>query len=90
MPAGTTRVTLFGGVSITPGGSQTFNASGTWTAPAGISSVTATGRGGAGNPGNAGAAANPTTFNAVPVVGGTSYPVTVASGGQVNISWNPQ
>jgi hypothetical protein len=26
----------------------------------------------------------------VPVVGGTGYPVTVASGGQVNISWNPQ
>jgi hypothetical protein len=26
----------------------------------------------------------------VPVVGGTSYPVSIASGGQVNISWNPQ
>ena len=48
------------------------------------------GVGGSGNPGNAGAAANPTTFNAATVVGGSCYPITVASGGQVNISWCPQ
>jgi hypothetical protein len=26
----------------------------------------------------------------VPSIGGTSYPVTVGSGGQINIAWNPQ
>jgi hypothetical protein len=47
--------------------------------------------GGAGNAGGSGAAANPTTFNCVPVTPGGSAPITVASpGGQVIISWNPQ
>jgi hypothetical protein len=53
MPTGTTKVTMMGGVTITPGGSQTFNASGTWVAPPGISSVSITGRGG-GGPGGGG------------------------------------
>jgi hypothetical protein len=54
MPAGTPKVNLFGGKKLTPGGSQTFNASGTWTAPTGITKVTVNGRGGTGNAGNAG------------------------------------
>jgi hypothetical protein len=54
MPTGTTKVTLFGGVSLTPGGTQTFNAPGTWTAPVGITSVNVNGSGGSGNPGNTG------------------------------------
>jgi len=54
------------------------------------------GRGGAGNAGGtggaggAGACANPTTHNCVPVTPGCSYPITVACGGSVTISWNPQ
>ena len=39
MPTGTTRVTMMGGVALAPGGSQTFNTSGTWTAPVGITTV---------------------------------------------------
>lgn len=54
MPAGTPKVNLFGGKSIVPGGSQTFNASGTFTVPAGVTKVNMTGRGTAGNPGNCG------------------------------------
>jgi hypothetical protein len=52
------------------------------------------GRGGAANSGSPGNPGNPgttSTFNAVPVVGGTSYPITRgAATGFVNISWNPQ
>jgi hypothetical protein len=57
------------------------------------------GGGGRGNAGNAGgpsptvsgSAANPVTFNCVPVTPGTPTPITVGSpGGQVVISWNPQ
>jgi hypothetical protein len=51
------------------------------------------GRGNLGNPGsagNAGSAANPTTQSSVPVTGGSGYPISVASGGQIVISWNPQ
>ena len=43
-----------------------------------------------GGPGNPGSAGNPSTFNAVTVVGGCSYPITVASGGQIVVSWCPQ
>ena len=46
--------------------------------------------GNAGSSGNPGSAANPTSYNCQSVSPGASYPVTVASGGQVNISWNPQ
>ena len=51
------------------------------------------GRGGAGGSGGAGGAggnANTTTFNCEAVTPGGSYPISVASGGNVNISWNPQ
>ena len=116
MPTGTTKVTIMGGAVLTPGGTQTFNTSGTWTAPVGITTVNLTGKGGAGNagnagngggggsggggggsgsgnpgsPGNPGSAGNPSTFNAITVVSGTSYPVSIASGGQVIVSWCPQ
>jgi hypothetical protein len=45
--------------------------------------------GGSGNPGGAG---TPTAYPGRPVTPGASYPITVGgpSGGQVNISWNPQ
>lgn len=53
------------------------------------------GRGGLGNPGGCGgtggAAPAATTYNCVPVTGGSSYPITVqGGGGYVNVSWNPQ
>jgi hypothetical protein len=57
------------------------------------------GGGGRGNAGNAGgpsptisgSAANPVTYNCVPVTPGTPTPITVGTpGGQVVISWNPQ
>ena len=54
MPAGTPKVTLFGGVSIVPGGSQTFNAPGTFTVPVGVTKVNISGVGGTGTSGNAG------------------------------------
>ena len=43
-----------------------------------------------GQNGNSGAAANPTAHNCKTVTPGASYPVTVNSGGQVFVSWNPQ
>lgn len=46
--------------------------------------------GGAGSAGNPGSAANNTAFNCVAVNSGGSYPICVASGGQVVISWDPQ
>ena len=54
MPAGTPKVALFGGKSIVPGGSQTFNAPGTFTVPVGVTKVSITGKGGAGNAGGIG------------------------------------
>ena len=57
------------------------------------------GGGGRGNAGTAGgpsptisgSAANPVTYNCVPVTPGTPTPITVGTpGGQVVISWNPQ
>jgi hypothetical protein len=61
--------------------------------PSGAAGGGGGGRGDVGNPGNSGnpgAAANTTNYSCVSVTGGASYPVTVASGGQVVVSWNPQ
>jgi hypothetical protein len=54
MPAGTPKVNIFGGKKIVPGGTQTFNTTGTFTVPTGVKKVNITGRGGSGNPGNPG------------------------------------
>jgi hypothetical protein len=51
------------------------------------------GRGAVGNPGGAGGsggAANTTTVNCITVTPGSPYPISVASGGNVTISWNAQ
>lgn len=61
------------------------------------------GTGGPGGPGgmggdsygNAGTAGNvpsrtPTTYNCLSVIGGSNYPINVASGGVITINWNPQ
>ena len=54
MAAGTPKIARLGGIALTPGGTQTFNASGTFTAPVGITKVNLNMRGGSGNPGNPG------------------------------------
>ena len=51
MPIGTSKTGVMGG-GLAPGGTETFNSSGTFTAPAGITSVNVTGNGAAGNAGN--------------------------------------
>lgn len=58
MPAGTPKVALFGGKSIVPGGTQTFNSPGTFTVPVGVTKINVTGKGGSGNPGNSSNAGN--------------------------------
>ena len=57
MPIGASKVGALGG--LVPGGSVTFNASGTWDVPPGVKVVSVTGKGGTGNPGNAGNQGNP-------------------------------
>ena len=85
-----------GGFVATGGGNPAkcnFN----WASPVYTAASPGAGGGGSGYPGGAcGAAggsgnpASPTTYNAQAVAPGSSYPVSVASGGQVIISWNPQ
>jgi hypothetical protein len=49
MPIGTSKVGALGG--LVPGGTETFNASGTFSVPPGVKKVSITGTGGTGNPG---------------------------------------
>ena len=60
MPIGTSKVGALGG--LVPGGTETFNASGTFCVPPGVKKVSVTGAGGTGNPGNPGNAGNPGVF----------------------------
>jgi len=57
MPIGASKVGALGG--LVPGGSVTFNASGTWDVPPGVKIVSVTGKGATGNPGIAGNPGNP-------------------------------
>ena len=57
MPIGTSKVGALGG--LVPGGTETFNASGTFCVPPGVKAVSITGAGSPGNPGNSGTAGNP-------------------------------
>lgn len=57
MPIGTSKLSL-GGKAIVLAGSQTFNTSGTFSAPIGLTKVSITGTGGTGNSGNPGNAGN--------------------------------
>lgn len=54
MPIGSSKIGVLGGKVIVCGGSQTFNASGTFTVPKGVEVLYVAGKGGAGNAGNAG------------------------------------
>jgi len=58
MPIGTSKIGVLGGKIPVPAGSQTFNASGTFTAPIGLKTVSITGRGAAGNTGSTGNSGN--------------------------------
>jgi hypothetical protein len=60
MPIGTSKVGALGG--LVPGGTETFNASGTFCVPPGVKKVSVTGAGGTGNPGNPGNTGNPGVF----------------------------
>jgi hypothetical protein len=60
MPIGTSKVGALGG--LVPGGTETFNASGTFCVPPGVKKVSVTGAGGTGNPGNPGNTGNPGSF----------------------------
>lgn len=54
MPIGTGKGSLFGGGVSIEAGSQTFNSSGTFTVPPGLTKVNLTGKGGKGNDGTSG------------------------------------
>lgn len=53
MPIGSAKIGVLG-AGLVPGGTQTFNASGTFTVPPGVKKVNITGKGATGNSGNAG------------------------------------
>lgn len=89
--------------SVATGGTQTFTSSGTWTAPAGVTAVTATvvgGGGGGGASGNStansnynfpagGGAGGVVTTERVTVTPGTTYSVVVGAGGSKGVSTGP-
>jgi hypothetical protein len=58
MPIGSSKLGVLG-AGLVPGGTETFNAPGTFSIPPGVKKVSITGRGGTGNPGNSGTAGNP-------------------------------
>jgi hypothetical protein len=60
MPIGTSKVGALGG--LVPGGTETFNASGTFSVPPGVKKVSITGTGGTGQPGQPGNAGNPGNY----------------------------
>ena len=57
MPLGSSKISL-GGADLVPGGNSTFNSSGTFVAPLGVSLVCATGFGGVGGTGDVGRGGN--------------------------------
>jgi hypothetical protein len=57
MPIGSSKLGVLG-AGLVPGGTETFNASGTFSIPPGVKKVSITGVGGTGNPGNSGTAGN--------------------------------
>ena len=82
MPIGTSKLGVLG-AGVVPGGSETFNAPGTFTVPPGVSRVNITGKGGTGNPGNAGNAGtsgNPGKGGSGGGGGGSAAPTPVGPG----------
>jgi hypothetical protein len=75
MPIGSSKLGVLG-AGLVPGGSVTFNASGTWAVPPGVKKVSVTGVGGTGNPGvagNAGTPGNPGTGGGGGGTGGSQF-----------------
>jgi hypothetical protein len=58
MPIGSSKIGVLG-AGLVPGGTETFNAPGTFSIPPGVKVVSITGVGGSGNPGTSGTAGNP-------------------------------
>jgi hypothetical protein len=58
MPIGSSKIGVLG-AGLVPGGTETFNAPGTFSIPPGVKKVSITGKGGTGNPGVAGNPGNP-------------------------------
>jgi hypothetical protein len=58
MPIGSSKLGVLG-AGLVPGGTETFNAPGTFSIPPGVKKVSITGKGGTGNPGVAGNPGNP-------------------------------
>jgi hypothetical protein len=58
MPIGSSKLGVLG-AGLVPGGTETFNAPGTFSIPPGVKKVSITGIGGSGNPGTTGTAGNP-------------------------------
>jgi hypothetical protein len=56
MAIGTSKVGALGG--LVPGGTETFNTSGTFCVPPGVKKISVTGIGGSGTPGNTGSSGN--------------------------------
>jgi hypothetical protein len=57
MPIGSSKLGVLG-AGLVPGGTETFNAPGTFSIPPGVKKVSITGTGGSGNPGNSGNSGN--------------------------------
>ena len=81
MPIGAAKLGVLG-AGLVPGGTETFNAPGTFSIPPGVKKVSVTGKGGTGNPGNAGNAGNAGTLG----FGGTGGG---GGGGKTPINENP-
>jgi hypothetical protein len=84
MPIGSSKIGVLGGLA--PGGSETFNAPGTFSIPPGIRKVSITGRGGTGNPGNAGNPGNPGNPGSGGAGGSGGYGIGSPFPGATNIS----
>jgi hypothetical protein len=69
MPIGSSKIGVLG-AGLVPGGTETFNASGTFSIPPGVKKVSITGIGGTGNPGNSGNSGNPGTVGFGGTAGG--------------------
>jgi hypothetical protein len=72
MPIGSSKIGVLG-AGLVPGGTETFNAPGTFSIPPGVKKVSVTGKGATGNPGNAGAAGTPGNAGSGGAGGGAGY-----------------
>jgi hypothetical protein len=86
MPIGSAKIGVLG-AGLVPGGTETFNTSGTFSVPPGVKKVNITGKGATGNPGNAGNSGN--AGNPGSGGGGGSGGVSSRQGGASPIGGTP-